>query len=535
MSPIRRPVHVLPENLARLVRAGEVVRDPACVVRELADNAADAGASEIRITLSDDGGIEAILVEDDGHGMTPEDLTLCLLPHATSKTHGPEDLDAPKTLGFRGEALHALATCADVSITSRIADSDTNDGAAWRIESRDSHVGEVVPTSGMLGTRVRVSDLFTRVPARLAMLGTASKRRVEVKRAVMRLALARPHVGFTLTGAGAPLRLPRAGLVERIAALFPGVAGTAVDFAEDGRRLCGLLAELPRGEGALVVNGRAVIRDTAIAAAMTGLPKALTGGRRMTFVGTLDVPSAALSHNVHAAKEEVRHADPAAVTAFVRRALTAATGKVLGGGALHDWTGVGIRALEANDLAERPLGRVMGVMGDNYVAARTADGGLVLVDAHAAHERILLEEMRLSARERCAPVRLNTPVCVMPPPSITDAIGLLADLGVEAVEMDGRVLAVLAVPESLVGVTDASAVLSWLAAAARGEDAALVVMADAACRAAFRTGDGLTHEAAEALLRRMEVTPSSSVCNHGRPTTVKLSPSDMARLFGRRG
>ena len=520
----------MPPALARLVRAGEVVGGPASAVKELCENSLDAGAMQITVTISSDT-VSCITVEDNGAGMTPEDMGLCMLVHATSKTYNARELENPLYFGFRGEALSALAACACVSLRSRRIGYDCH-----LIESRNGVIGEVVPCSGLPGTCITVENLFRGLPARLAMLRSRAAEAADIRKTIEHLSLSRPDVCFVLLRENRQLlRLEPGSLTERINALSddPGIDV----FAErDGWTLEGrLYVGVPsKPESRLVVNGRPVLRDSAFAQALKKVAAALARGRHHAFRGRLVTPPDVVSYNVHAAKEEIKYVSPDFARDFIVRSLTETVREVRGRGYSHEWEGVGFTPA-APEAGTGVLGKVIGIAGDNYIISLT-ESGLVLTDAHAGHERVLLEELRSTAAP-AHPVILSAPLIVPVPPGgeekLETCLDMLHSVGFETDSMGDGYLIVRAVPAVFGGIITPISFRSLLDVCEKGEDILIRKIADIACRAAFRTGDGLTHEKADAILRDMEKTPGSGFCNHGRPTSVKMGMKAMATVFGR--
>ncbi|MCS6987602.1 MAG: DNA mismatch repair endonuclease MutL [Sphingomonadaceae bacterium] len=583
----------LPPHLIDRIAAGEVVERPASAVKELLENALDAGARHVRVALWD-GGLERLVVEDDGVGIPPDDLPLALERHATSKLPG-EDLVHITSFGFRGEALAALAAVARLTLASRPA--DLPHGHALTCDH--GALGPVRPAGLAPGTRVVVEGLFARLPARRKFLKTPRAELAAVVDVVRRLALAHPEVGFTLEHDGRLLlALERdahgpgpTAWVARIDRLLPGGAQALVpvDLLRHGVRLGGLVG-LPHESRAspdqqyLFVNGRPV-RDRLLAGALKGAyADRLPAGRHPVAVLFLDLPPEAVDVNVHPMKLEVRFAQPEAVRALVvagvRSALdeagirpvavsaevfarpTAARAEAVRAAAgVAD--GVGAAAGVAEPVAwplalpgggpapaapaadpPRPLGHARAQIARTYIVAEAEDG-LVLVDQHAAHERLVLEELKAARRgQRVAAQALLNPEVVALPPDALDALEALgpelATLGLELDRLDDSHLVVRATPAPL-GPCDAAALVRDLAetALAERDPQALEerlgrLLATMACHGSVRAGRALSLPEMEALLRRMEEVPASLTCNHGRPTVVRLSRAELERLFHRR-
>ena len=587
MPAIRR----LPEAVANRIAAGEVVERPASVVKELVENAIDAGASRIEVAL-EAGGRGLIRVTDDGCGIAAAELPLAVERHCTSKL-ADERLQEIATLGFRGEALPSIGAVARLRLTSRTAAMSE----AWSLAVEGGIVGDAVPAAGGRGTRVEVRDLFFKVPARLKFLRADRTEAEAAEEAVRRLALARPELAFSLAVDGRPgLRCtPAAGLftealLERLAGLlgrdFPANA-IELEAERDGIRLTGF-AGLPtfsrrdaRGQH-LFVNRRPVqdrLLRQAVRAAYADL---LFHDRQPVVALYLELPPDLVDVNVHPAKAEVRFRDPALVRGLVvgalKRALAehghraAAAGPATlaafrpGGvprppGLAEDaalWRpellqatlAVGapagpVAAEPAAALDRYPLGAARAQLHKSWILAETADS-LILVDQHAAHERIVYE--RLKGELRTGGVKgqaLLIPEVVELAPADRDrllaALPQLTALGLVLEPFGPDAVLVRELP-ALLGPTAAGELLRDLAAELaeapepEGLEAALeAVLAGVACHGSVRAGRRLSVEEMNALLRQMEATPHSGQCNHGRPTYIELSREDVERLFGRRG
>ncbi len=597
MPVIRR----LPETLVNRIAAGEVVERPASALKELVENALDAGAGQIAIRVGD-GGLALLEVTDDGCGMSRDEIALALERHATSKLPD-EDLEAVSTLGFRGEALPSIASVARVTIESRTRGSDEG----WRMTVDHGEPAGEGPAALPPGTRIRVEMLFARVPARRKFLRSARSEWAACLDAVRRLALARPEVGFTLEhdGRRALAVQPSSSVAARAAELIAReLADNAVllDFERDGLRLTGI-AGLPtynRGVADhqyLFVNGRPV-KDRLLAGAVRGAyADMLARDRHAVLALFVGVPPSEVDVNVHPAKTEVRFRDPVAVRGAIvsglRQALSSGdkrsaqgpaagamaawrsepvsalpTGRMFGGGgraapssarvaeAETLFRGYEAALMEAPsgraevaedampDPVAHPLGVARGQIAATYIVAEAEDG-LVIVDQHAAHERLVLERLRgVGAGDAPASQALLLPQVVE-----------LDETACDRIEAQGEALGALGLVLERFGPT-ALLVRSIPAALARGDVEALVrdiaddlaqsgdalllgerlehVLATMACHGSVRAGRVLSVAEMNALLREMEVTPRSGQCNHGRPTWVKLAMNDVEKLFGRR-
>ncbi|BCX19769.1 MAG: DNA mismatch repair protein MutL [Geminicoccaceae bacterium] len=591
-------IRVLPEEVVNRIAAGEVVERPASAVKELVENALDAGARRIGVTLAG-GGRGLILVEDDGCGIPAEELPLAVRRHATSKL-ADDTLVRIATLGFRGEALPSIAAVARLAITSRPPGADS----AFTLVVEGERVEGPRPSAGRPGTRVEVRDLFRRTPARLKFLRSERAELQAALEVVERLALARPEVGFVLEAEGRRLLdlAPAEGeRLERTARRAIALLGrdlardlVEVEAERDGIRLFGLLglptaARSDPGAQFLVVNGRPVqdrLLKSALKAAYGDL---LAAGRHPVAALFLELPPERVDVNVHPAKIEVRFADPGTVRGLVigslRRALaehgqrtagriaTAALGTFRPGSTTFAGrppspslprglaeTAAAFQAPLAPlppaappgaveppaepDPAAYPLGAARAQLHDSYILAQTADG-LVIVDQHAAHERIVFEKLKAGLAEGgVARQVLLLPEVVELGPGEREALlertdELLA-LGL-AIEPFGpgavlvrEVPAVLGERPSGELVRALAKELASLGSLFTLEAAIGRVAATAACHGSVRAGRRLSLAEMDALLRQMERTPGAGQCNHGRPTWIELKRADIERLFARR-
>ncbi len=606
----------LPETLVNRIAAGEVVERPAAVVKELVENAIDAGARQIDVVMRD-GGKALVSVTDDGRGMTPEDLELAVERHATSKLPD-DDLVHISELGFRGEALPSIGAVARLTITSRCR----GDGAgtaceAWSLTVEAGSKGELMPAAHPPGSRVEVRDLFYATPARLKFLKAARTELGHAQDIVNRLAMARPDVGFTLSDDSRRLiaLAPASGelfelRLKRLAAVMGrdfAENALPIDAARDGVRLTGYIG-LPTLNRAtsqqqyLFVNGRPV-RDKLLYGAIRGAYQDFLARDRHPLVALfLELPAEAVDVNVHPSKAEVRFRDPGLVRGMIvgaakhalaaagHRASTtvaeAALGAVRPGGAgpaagaehwqtaRGGWRGgsglgetaaayhaplPGLGAAPAGRMAAGgqdrgqqdaeaadafPLGAARAQLHGTYVVAQTRDG-IVIVDQHAAHERLVYETMKAQlARSGVARQILLLPEVVeLEEPAIRRLearAGELAELGLVIEAFGPGAIVVREVP-ALLGEVNVQGLLRDLAdeLAELGEALALrerleSVCGTMACHGSVRAGRILNSEEMNALLRQMEATPHSGQCNHGRPTYVELKLADIERLFGRR-
>jgi len=550
------PIRVLDPVTAARIAAGEVVERPASVVKELIENAIDAGASRIEVTVRGEL-TSSIIVADDGNGISHEDLPLAVARHATSKLP-TNDISSIATLGFRGEALPSIASVAELRLVSRPAGSDL----ALEIKASPDGITSPRPLAHPRGTRVEVRDLFASVPARLKFLKSRRTEMAAVREVIDNAALAFPDIEFRLDSAGMDV-IYRAkgarGNPDAIAARAKEVLGEA--FVRDGVSVSHVaegvgvkgVACLPTrtrkdANGIVVIaNGRPV-QDRGLASAVRAAYAGLIapGTAPLAFV-SVSVDPARVDVNVHPRKSEVRFADPAgvhaAVTDAVRLALQGAGLRTTA--TLADMAADLARSVTvgAGDRRRLPLGRVIGQANGSWIVAETMDG-IVIIDQHAAHERVVLERLRSAVgRGDGSSVELPEPVAVCLRPVelalLQERSESLERLGLRLGFLPGSVM-VMAVP-AVLGAVDPSPLVSDLAAAAVDDPSAdiigerlLEMLATAGCRAAIKAGDVLSNEEADALLREIEATPNATTCNHGRPVISFMSQADLERLFARR-
>jgi DNA mismatch repair protein MutL len=582
----------LPEHLVNRIAAGEVVERPASALKELVENAIDAGAGRIAIALAG-GGADRIEVIDDGSGMSRDEMALALERHATSKL--PEALwkegaiEAVVTLGFRGEALPSIASVAKLTIESRVRGAD-----GWSRTVDNGRLAGEGPAALPPGTRIVVEDLFSRVPARRKFLRSARSEYAACVDVVKRLAMARPDIGFSLEHDGRRTLSVQGGedRPARVAALTDrGLAENSVGIDyERGPAALGGVAGLPtfnRGVADhqfLFVNGRPVKDRLLIGAVRAAYQDLLARDRHPIVALFVELPREEVDVNVHPAKTEVRFRDPAGIRGLIvgglRHALDAAGHRSAQQPATFSgWTpgyaaqtpmrspsfplpqpgqsslleahsayapaARGEIAAEPPPLASSfPLGVARGQVAATYIVAEAEDG-LVLVDQHAAHERLVLERMRKAmanggvARQALLlpeVVELDEPAC----DRLEARAAELAEMGVELERFGARAVLVRATP-ALLGAGDVKGLVTDLADELAAFDEALSlkekidhVAATMACHGSVRAGRLLSVAEMNALLREMEVTPHSGQCNHGRPTWVKLAHGDIEKLFGRK-
>lgn len=580
----------LPPHLVNRIAAGEVVERPAAALKELVENAIDAGATRIAVSLVS-GGIERIEVADDGCGMSPGEMALALERHATSKLPG-DAIDAVTTLGFRGEALPSIASVSRVTIESRVRGEE-----GWSRTVDNGDLVEEGPAALPPGTRVRVEGLFAKVPARRKFLRSERSEYAACVDAVRRLAMARPDVGFSLEHGGRRTLLVPPGETgpDRVAALTDrALSGQSVgiDFEREGIRLTGV-AGLPtfnRGiadHQYLFVNGRPVKDRLMVGAVRGAYADMLARDRHAVVALFLDVPPGEVDVNVHPAKTEVRFRDAAMVRGLIvgglRRALDEAgqaRAPLASVAALGNWTHEApvseiawpvpsaaaiqprmwdnrpafsapppVARAEAAEVAppeaiHYPMGVARGQIARTYIVAEAEDG-LVLVDQHAAHERLVLERMRRAVEAgEVASQALLIPEVVDLEETACDRLEARAvDLGAFGLELErfGPTAVLVRATPAVLGAGDVKGLVTDLAdeLAAHGEALSLKERIDAvagtmACHGSVRAGRALSVAEMNALLREMEVTPHSGQCNHGRPTWVKLAHGDIEKLFGRK-
>ncbi|MEO0591153.1 MAG: DNA mismatch repair endonuclease MutL [Pseudomonadota bacterium] len=628
MPVIRR----LPSDLVNRIAAGEVVERPAAALKELVENAIDAGAGRVAVALTD-GGLTRLEVTDDGCGMSADDMTLALERHATSKL--PDDaIELVSTLGFRGEALPSIASVARLTIESRPAEADQG----WRVVVDHGERMADGPAAVPLGTRVRVEELFAKIPARRKFLRTPRSEYIACLDVVRRLAMARPDIAFTLEN-GADGKTRKAlttqadeDLATRVAQIVARELkdnAVAIDIERDGphggMRLTGL-AGLPtynRGVADhqyLFVNGRPVKDKLLLGAVRGAYSDMLARDRHAVLALFLEIPAEDVDVNVHPAKTEVRFRDAAGVRGFIvsglRQALATGDRRSAQGpdrGAMERWQTEPVssssealgqqgrdepapvlrsifegrdwsapvpgqtpnavseprpqwnappaakealpqgRAEEAapipKDAADYPLGVARGQVANTYIVAESADG-LVLVDQHAAHERLVLERLkRAGAGEAVTRSQaLLVPDVVEMDEADCDRLEAAADglarYGLTLERFGPSAMLVRAVPAAI-AKADTAKLLRDLADdiakhGTQDESGSLLlaerleyVLATMACHGSVRAGRVLSVAEMNALLREMEATPRSGQCNHGRPTWVKLSMEDVEKLFGR--
>jgi DNA mismatch repair protein MutL len=590
----------LSEDMVNRIAAGEVVERPASVVKELVENAIDAGASRIEIVTAG-GGVALVRVSDDGGGIGRDELALAVERHCTSKLE--RGLDDIRSLGFRGEALAAVGAAARLTVASRRAGAD----AAWSIAVEGGRVGPVEPAALSAGTRIEVRDLFFATPARLKFLKSERAEASAITEVVRRLAMAHPEVRFALSGSDrTPLDLPALTGDDARRLRLGDVMGRdfrdnaiPIEAAREGARIAGF-AGLPTYSRAnslgqfLFVNGRPVRDKLLLGALRAAYADLMKRDRHPAAVLFIEVEPREVDVNVHPTKADVRFRDSGLVRGLIigaiREALAASgprTSSTAASATIAAFRPAGrgpmrppswrpspaygyAAAAPAHGFAEetqaafyiatpsaavrpaapppeaepRPLGAAMAQVHDTYVVAQTADG-LVIVDQHAAHERLVYERLKRGLDTNGIPrqILLIPDIVDLPPDDVarlTERAEDLAALGLVLEPFGPGAVAVRETP-AMLGALDGGALVRDLAEEiAEWErtdalrDRLEAVASRMACHGSVRAGRRLKPEEMDALLREIEATPNASECNHGRPTFIELKLADIERLFGRR-
>jgi len=578
------PIQQLPSHLINQIAAGEVVERPASVVKELLENSLDAGAQSVQIDIVA-GGQKLIRIRDDGKGIAKSELALALSRHATSKISSLDDLEAVASLGFRGEALPSIASVARLTLSSRATEADS----AWQVEADAGSISEPRPSAQPQGTTVEVHDLFYNTPARRRFLRTERTEFGHIEKWVRRLALSRPEIAFALThNRRTVLNLVAAASDELRQQRVASICGEA--FAEqcvyleqeaDGIALSGWIG-LPtfnRSQPDLqywFVNGRSISDKTLAHAARHAYRDVLFHGRYPAYVLNLTIDPAGVDANAHPAKHEVRFRDGRRVHGVVAQALETALKDTRPGG--HNVAPIpmtrdrvfdqgsmplphstpstykvretlaGYRAMaavspsvEARPAEVPPLGFALAQLAGVYILAENKDG-LVLVDMHAAHERIVYEKLKSGYEDRNL---VRQPLLVPEHIAVAESEANLVEQSAQVLEKLGLVvdrsgpasLTVREVPallknsdvESL--LRDVLADLSESGRSSRIEDVGDDYLATMACHHSVRANRMLSLDEMDALLREMESTERADQCNHGRPTWTTITMSELDRLF----
>ena len=588
-----RVIRPLPDQLISQIAAGEVIERPAAVVKELLENALDAGATQISVRL-EQGGIKRIAITDNGRGIPPDQMPLALARHATSKIASLSDLENVMTLGFRGEALASIASVAQLTLTSRSA----TEPHAWQLSGQPA--SKVMPASGTQGTTIDVEDLYFNTPARRKFLKTDQTEYGHCIEVVRRIALARPDVSFTVSHNGRAVEHWKESEHDKRSAQILGeefaTARLPVDEAAGPLRFHGFVG-LPTAARAradaqyFYVNGRYVRDKLLTHAVRSAYQDVLHGDRFPAYALHLDITPALVDVNVHPSKTEVRFRDSRAVHQFVFHAVsralahtsatsqgtvpapmpaasgampwvsaqrqtsfgvaqdTASYGALFSGSsfqstASHAMSSNAMRTTAAMPSAEEeefPLGFALAQLHGVFVLAQN-QAGLILVDMHAAHERILYEQFKQALESDAVQLQpLLIPVTFIADPIEVAAVeehqAVLATLGFDMAVLSPTTLAVRAIP-ALLKNSDAQALARDVIRDVQeyGGSRVLVerrneLLGTMACHTAVRANRALTVTEMNALLRQMETTERADQCNHGRPTWVQLALADLDKLF----
>lgn len=576
------PIQQLPNHLINQIAAGEVVERPASVVKELVENSLDAGANSVHIDIQA-GGQKLIRIRDNGGGIGRDELALALSRHATSKISSLDDLEAVASLGFRGEALPSIASVARLTLCSATADSDS----AWQVEADNGVISEPRPAAHPQGTTVEVHDLFYNTPARRRFLRTERTEFGHIEKWIRRLALSRQDVAFTLThNRRSVMQLPAARTDEDRLQRIARICGEA--FAEqavslshetEGVALAGWIG-LPtynRSQPDMqywFVNGRSISDRTLSHAARHAYRDVLFHGRYPAYVLSITMDPATVDANAHPAKHEVRFRDGRRVHGIVTQSVEAALSETRPGGhaaipapmphsqpqmqrvmplpgavretlaAYQAFSAQGsAAAVEINREPSQipPLGYALAQIGGVYVLAENATG-LVIVDMHAAHERILYEKLKAGFEDKAVvrqPLLVPTSVAVAQSEAdmVERSAGVFENLGLIIDRTGPTSLVIREVPallrnadaESL--LRDVLADLSQAGESNRVEDMCHDFLATMACHHSVRANRMLSVEEMNALLREMEVTDRADQCNHGRPTWTAITMTELDKLF----
>ena len=583
-------IQLLPDLLINQIAAGEVIERPASALKELLENSLDAGATEIAVQL-EGGGVKLLRVRDNGGGIAPEQLPLALMRHATSKIATLDDLQRVASMGFRGEALASMAAVGQVTLTSRNADA----AHAWKIEAADGSQTAPAPAAHAIGTSVEMRELYFNTPARRKFLKSENTEFAWCEETFKRIALSRPDVAFSLQNNGKTTwQLPAQPLRQRITSILGVEFGQHAVTVE--RQIAGLhlygIAALPaysrstRDEQYFFVNGRFVRDKVLMHAVRQAYQDILHHQRHPAFVLFLEMPPEQVDVNVHPAKSEVRFRESQGIHQFVFHALqdalsapmnesdvapetqtppSPAAGERWGEGAMQSrpayqqpiqfsaaqpqaayklWEEVAaVREQEARQSNEHPLGFALGQLSGIYILAQNQQG-LIVVDMHAAHERIVYEKLKTAFDQQQMP----TQPLLIPVTFAADTLDIataeeeqeaLHQLGFELAPISTNTLAVRAMPAMLKQSRAEAAAREVLHELREfGASRALTerrneLLATLACHSAVRANQQLSIPEMNAILREMEQTERADQCNHGRPTWFQVTLAELDAMFMR--
>ncbi len=596
---MRNPIRTLPDQLISQIAAGEVIERPSAVVKELLENAIDAGATVIDIRL-EEGGTTRIVISDDGQGISPSELKLALTRHATSKIYSLEDLESVLTMGFRGEALASIASVAKVTLTTRTAQDD-------HASLIDNSTFEIKPAAGDFGTRIDVQDLFFNTPARRKFLKSSATEFGHCLEAIRRCALANPHIGFSVWHNGKPLHRWSSGALEKRADDILGVefheAKLALEVGSDLIQLQGFIgaptASRARADQQYIFVNHRFIKDKLINHAIrSAYQDVLHGDRQPILLLNLSIQPELVDVNVHPAKIEVRFRDSRAVHQFVYHSIKdrlshgAGQAQVISNENVNFVTNPNLNSaalmspnsfvnnptpryqqpmqftLPNNSIKESmiqllgernriessssnssslaqeddqyPLGYAIAQISGIYILAQNQNG-LVLVDMHAAHERVLYEKLKADLQGQIAIQTLLVPA-VMHVSSLEIALlndnqSSLSEIGFDISILGPEEICIRSIPALLSKADPTSLVRSLIndldevGSSEVVDSAKHERLATKACHAAVRAHRILTIPEMNALLRQMEMTDRADQCNHGRPTWIQLSVQDLDKFF----
>jgi DNA mismatch repair protein MutL len=593
-------IRVLPDVLISQIAAGEVVERPAAALKEILENSLDAGSTDIQIDL-EQGGVKRIRVADNGSGIARDELALALTRHATSKIASLADLEQVASLGFRGEALASIAAIARVQLTSRSANANHTGGEhAWSVQAEGGHLGEPVPAARGTGTTIDIQDLFFNTPARRKFLKTEGTEYAHCAETVRRLALANPQVAFTLTHNGrVQLRLnvePAASRVRQVLGEAFEHNTIAVEAAAGALRVSGWVirpgaATASRDSQHVFVNGRYVRDKLIVHALKEAYRDVLHHQLNPAYCLFIELPPDLVDVNVHPAKTEIRFRDSRGVHQFLFHAVERLLSAPVAASASADMSGPasfqppaygapqqasmplqvneamafyaplgqgsGVRGQDSGGLVAPaaqpfpasgsgdapPLGYALGQLHGVYVLAQNAQG-LVLVDMHAAHERVVYEKLKTALDARAVPAQtLLIPVALTVDArdvaEISPHLDQLSEIGFELSITSPTSVAVRSVPWLLKNADPVELTRDVLCEVAEFGVARLLaerrneLLATLACHGAVRANRMLTLPEMNALLREMEATERAGQCNHGRPTWFQVSLRELDGMFMR--